>query len=87
MRWRMAGYGESKHWRAFQTRLERERPGYLAAVERAAGGNLKPVWAPTHRDWTGPQAQGEVFLRHATQAKTIWLPYGALPEGTGSAAY
>ena len=21
------------------------------------------------------------------QTKTIWLPYGALPEGTGSAAY
>ncbi|GHG16080.1 aldehyde dehydrogenase family protein [Paracoccus aerius] len=61
--------------------------GDLAAVEKAAGGNLKPVWAPAHRDWTGPQAQGEVFLRHATQAKTIWLPYGALPEGTGSAAY
>lgn len=61
--------------------------GDLAAVERAAGGNLKPVWAPAHRDWCGPQAQGEVFLRHATQTKTIWLPYGALPEGTGSAAY
>lgn len=61
--------------------------GDLAAVEKAAGGNLKPVWAPAHRDWTGPQAEGEVFLRHATQAKTIWLPYGALPEGTGSAAY
>lgn len=61
--------------------------GDLAAVERAAGGNLKPVWSPAHRDWTGPQAQGEVFLRHATQVKTIWLPYGALPEGTGSAAY
>ncbi|MFC3168473.1 aldehyde dehydrogenase family protein [Paracoccus fontiphilus] len=61
--------------------------GDLAAVEKVAGGNLKPVWAPAHRDWTGPQAQGEVFLRHATQTKTIWLPYGALPEGTGSAAY
>ena len=61
--------------------------GDLAAVERAAGGNLKPVWAPAHRDWSGPQAQGETFLRHATQTKTIWLPYGALPEGTGSAAY
>ena len=59
----------------------------LQQVEEAAGGNLKPVWSPAHRDWTGPQAQGEIFLRHATQAKTIWLPYGALPAGTGSAAY
>ena len=59
----------------------------LAGVEKAAGGNLKPVWSPENRDWTGPQAQGETFLRHATQTKTIWLPYGALPAGTGSAAY
>ena len=59
----------------------------LEAVGRAACGNLKPVWSPAHRDWTGDQAQGEAFLRHATQLKTIWLPYGALPAGTGSAAY
>ena len=59
----------------------------LEAVERAAGGNLKPVWTPANRDWTRPDAQGETFLRHATQTKTIWLPYGALPAGTGSAAY
>ena len=59
----------------------------LAGVEQAAGGNLKPVWSPAHRDWTGVQAQGREFLRQATQTKTIWLPYGALPAGTGSAAY
>ncbi|WP_299843049.1 aldehyde dehydrogenase family protein [uncultured Paracoccus sp.] len=59
----------------------------LAGVEQAAGGNLKPVWSPAHRDWTGGQAQGREFLRQATQTKTIWLPYGALPAGTGSAAY
>ncbi|MGZ3215720.1 aldehyde dehydrogenase family protein [Paracoccus sp. T5] len=59
----------------------------LAAVDRAAAGNLKPVWAPAARDWTGPDAQGETFLRHATRQKTIWLPYGALPAGSGSAAY
>ncbi|MBU3028550.1 aldehyde dehydrogenase family protein [Paracoccus marinaquae] len=59
----------------------------LERVERAAGGNLKPVWSPVNRDWTGGQAQGERFLRHATQWKTIWLPYGALPAGSGSAAY
>ena len=59
----------------------------LERVERAAGGNLKPVWSPANRDWTKTDAQGETFLRHATQTKTIWLPYGALPAGTGSAAY
>ncbi|MCF3972525.1 aldehyde dehydrogenase family protein [Paracoccus salsus] len=59
----------------------------LAAVEHAAGGNLKPVWSPANRDWTKDDAQGAVFLRHATQWKTVWLPYGALPAGSGSAAY
>lgn len=59
----------------------------LAQVERLAGGNLKPVWSPVHRDWTGADAQGEIFLRKATQTKTIWLPYGALPAGSASAAY
>lgn len=34
VRWRMAGYAEKKDWQAFQARLELERPGYLAAVER-----------------------------------------------------
>ncbi|WP_265500538.1 aldehyde dehydrogenase family protein [Paracoccus beibuensis] len=62
-------------------------PQELAAIGRAGTGNLKPVWAVPSRDWTGPQAQGEVFLRHATRTKTIWLPYGALPAGSGSAAY
>ncbi len=59
----------------------------LAAVDRAAAGNLKPVWAVPARDWTGVHAQGEAFLHHATRSKTIWLPYGALPAGSGSAAY
>ena len=57
----------------------------LAAVDRAAAGNLKPVWAVPARDWTGGHAQGETFLHHATRSKTIWLPYGALPAGSGSA--
>lgn len=57
----------------------------LAAVERAAGGNLKPVWAPANRDWTA--APDDQALHHAVWWKTVWLPYGALPAGTGSAAY
>ncbi|AGT08170.1 aldehyde dehydrogenase family protein [Paracoccus aminophilus] len=58
----------------------------LTRVEEAAAVTLKPVWSPTLRDWTAA-AQGRDFLRHATRDKTIWLPYGALPAGTGSAAY
>ena len=61
--------------------------GALADVDRAAAGNLKPVWAVPPRDWTAADAQGEAFLRHAVRTKTIWLPYGALPAGSGSAAY
>jgi hypothetical protein len=34
LRWRMAGHAGHKHWAAFRARVERERPGYLAAVEQ-----------------------------------------------------
>jgi len=34
LRWKMARRAEDKHWAAFRARVERERPGYLAAVER-----------------------------------------------------
>ncbi|WP_238164377.1 winged helix-turn-helix domain-containing protein [Kribbella pittospori] len=34
LRWRMTSNAEHKNWLAFQERVERERPGYLAAVER-----------------------------------------------------
>ncbi|GIJ58022.1 winged helix-turn-helix domain-containing protein [Virgisporangium aurantiacum] len=33
VRWQMARYAESKHWLAFLERLNRERPGYLHAVQ------------------------------------------------------
>lgn len=59
----------------------------LAATERAAAQTLIPVWSPEPRDWASSSAQGREFLRHASRTKTIWLPYGALPAGTGSAAY
>ncbi|MFT4013396.1 MAG: aldehyde dehydrogenase family protein [Paracoccus sp. (in: a-proteobacteria)] len=59
----------------------------LAEIQRAAARTLIPVWSPEPRDWASPAGQGREFLRRATRAKTIWLPYGALPAGTGSAAY
>jgi aldehyde dehydrogenase (NAD+) len=49
------------------------------AVEKAAAGNLKAVWATggRSRDWFSDDlAQGQEFLRNATQIKTIWIPYG-----------
>lgn len=56
-------------------------------AEQVAAETLKPVWLLPAFDWAGPDAQGRDFLRHATRTKTIWQPYGALPAGTGSAAY
>ena len=48
-------------------------------VERESAGNLKATWVSRgkERDWFHPeQAQGQEFLRHATQIKNIWVPYG-----------
>ena len=48
-----------------------------ADVERLSAGNMKRVWAPAgDRDWAGSDAEGEEFLRHASQVKNIWIPYG-----------
>jgi aldehyde dehydrogenase (NAD+) len=50
-----------------------------AMVKAASIGNLKQVFSNNGRaiDWFDPaQAQGEWFLRHATQIKNIWIPYG-----------
>lgn len=50
-----------------------------AAVEKASAGNLKPVWSNNGQriDWlSARQAQGEEYLRHASQVKNIWIPYG-----------
>ena len=46
-------------------------------VEEASAGNMKRTWLPGGRDWLDTrQAEGREFLRHATQVKNIWIPYG-----------
>ena len=48
-------------------------------VERESAGSLKATWVTygKARDWFAcEQSQGEEFLRHATQVKNIWVPYG-----------
>jgi aldehyde dehydrogenase (NAD+) len=48
-------------------------------VKAASIGNLKQVFTNEGRaiDWFDPaQSQGRWFLRHATQVKNIWVPYG-----------
>jgi aldehyde dehydrogenase (NAD+) len=50
-----------------------------AAVERLSAGNLKQTWV--HSGPAVPwedvlRGEGERFLRHATQVKNVWVPYG-----------
>jgi aldehyde dehydrogenase (NAD+) len=47
-------------------------------VEFASAGNMKQTWAHhVARDWTSrTEGEGREFLRHATQVKNIWIPYG-----------
>ena len=54
----------------------REGPAH-AAVEEASAGNMKRTWIPGARDWLDRHVgEGREFLRHATQVKNIWIPYG-----------
>ncbi|MEV8468358.1 aldehyde dehydrogenase family protein [Fluviibacterium sp. DFM31] len=50
-----------------------------ARVEKASAANLKRTWVNNGKalDWTNPtQAAGEALLRHATEVKNVWIPYG-----------
>lgn len=48
-----------------------------ASVERHAAANMKRTWIAGPRDWHDARhAAGEEFLRHATEVKNIWVPYG-----------
>ena len=48
-----------------------------ATVERLSVGNMKRTWTPAGLDWAArEQAESREFLRHATQVKNIWIPYG-----------
>jgi aldehyde dehydrogenase (NAD+) len=50
-----------------------------ALVERASAGNVKSTWVNNGKaiDWFDvEQAEGQDYLRRATQVKNIWIPYG-----------
>jgi aldehyde dehydrogenase (NAD+) len=49
-----------------------------ALAERESIGNLKRTFVDHGRafDWFDPSSEGPAFLRHATQVKNIWIPYG-----------
>ncbi len=50
-----------------------------AIVEQASAGNMKLTCTDHGKKRDGfdlEQAEGKEFLRHATQIKNIWIPYG-----------
>jgi aldehyde dehydrogenase (NAD+) len=50
-----------------------------AIAKSLSTGNLKQVFTNEgrHIDWFNPaQSEGRFFLKHATQIKNIWVPYG-----------
>jgi len=46
-------------------------------IEEASAGNLKRTWVNNGmtRDWEA-DGEGREFLGHATEVKTVWVPYG-----------
>jgi len=50
-----------------------------ASVEKLSAGNVKSTWV-SHgrtRNWhSSEEGQGHEYLRHATQIKNIWIPFG-----------
>lgn len=50
----------------------------VRAVEYASAGNMKRTWCHSlAADWHDPgEGSDREFLRHATQVKNIWIPYG-----------
>jgi len=47
-------------------------------VEQASVDDIKQTWTEETLDWFDPKAgEGQAFLRHATQVKNVWIPYGA----------
>ncbi len=49
-------------------------------VELLSADNMKRTWVNygKYRDWQDKaQGEGKVFLKHASQIKNIWIPYGA----------
>ena len=50
---------------------------YSGKIEKLSSTSLKRTWVNNNqgRDWLG-NGEGKEFLRHATDIKNIWIPYG-----------
>jgi aldehyde dehydrogenase (NAD+) len=53
-------------------------PSGVAACEAASIGNMKQTWCESSpRAWLdAADGEGREFMRHATQVKNIWIPWG-----------
>ncbi len=51
-------------------------PAHDADIERAAAGNLKRTWLNAGRATVWASFDMRETLAHATETKTIWIPYG-----------
>ncbi|MGH7583817.1 MAG: aldehyde dehydrogenase family protein [Gemmatimonadales bacterium] len=69
----LAGHDDVDAIWVFGTREE------AAEAEKLSAGNMKRTWTEwTVREWRDPlEGEGPEYLRHATQVKNIWIPYGA----------
>ncbi|MEM7317941.1 MAG: aldehyde dehydrogenase family protein [Pseudomonadota bacterium] len=46
------------------------------AIEKASAGNLKRTWVNNRATFNWQADHTRAFLRHATEIKNIWVPYG-----------
>ncbi|MES2125123.1 MAG: aldehyde dehydrogenase family protein [Gemmatimonadota bacterium] len=69
----LAGHDDVDGIWVFATRAD------ATEAEKLSAGNMKRTWTEwTVRNWADPaDGAGREFLRHATQVKNIWVPYGA----------
>jgi aldehyde dehydrogenase (NAD+) len=52
--------------------------GDAKPIEAASAADLKRTWTSGPVPWfDNTEGEGRHFLRHATQVKNIWIPYGA----------
>jgi len=52
--------------------------GDAKPIEAASAADLKRTWTSGPVPWfDNHEGEGRHFLRHATQVKNIWIPYGA----------
>jgi len=58
--------------------VDRDAAAASTMVKSASIGNLKQTFTNDGHavEWFGRQAEGRWWLRHATQVKNIWVPYG-----------